>query len=334
MLDGRIYRVSVRAGALLGARSRRSRWPSGPGRSARRSPPTPSTGGARSSTLTELRRTYPEPPPGQPGRRRAGAPGRAGLPRRVHARARCASCATSAETIDGEATLTSVDRRARRPRQPAASSSSPTATRPAPRRRRGCRAPRRCSSWRGCSEGARAAAHADAHLDERRDRRRRRACATRCATLAGPDRRRPRARRRRRASRRGGRWSIPWSESSGTAPLRLRRTVENARAPGDRARPGRRRGRSTQLARLAVPLTLTPQGAAGARGLSAVTRAGQRRARARRRTPRSRGRGCRRSGAASLRSISALDNGPDVPAGPREYLVVQRRVLPTLGGRR
>jgi hypothetical protein len=120
---------------------------------------------------------------------------------------------------------------------------------------------------------------------------------------------------------------VPWSEKGGMAPLRLRRTVEQAvELETEVDDPGSPRALA-QFAREAVPLTLSGQGALGAEGVSAVTLsvtgergpppgAGVAPAR------------LRDFGRAALRSISALDNGPDVPAGPREYLVFQRRVVP------
>src|SRR5205085_1371982 len=63
---------------------------------------------------------------------------------------------------------------------------------------------------------------------------------------------------------------IPWSEHGGMAPLRLRRTLELALRQEADLPPAAPRA-LVQLARLAVPLTLTPQGALGADGVSAVT---------------------------------------------------------------
>jgi hypothetical protein len=119
---------------------------------------------------------------------------------------------------------------------------------------------------------------------------------------------------------------VPYAEAGGMAPLRLRRTVEEALRAETDLDPGAPRA-LVQLARLAVPLTLTGQGPFGAAGLSAVTvqASGERGpapgAEVSRRQLQAFGRG-------TLRAISTLDNGPDVPAGPREYLVIQRRVLP------
>ncbi|HEX8084399.1 MAG TPA: hypothetical protein VF529_08920 [Solirubrobacteraceae bacterium] len=120
---------------------------------------------------------------------------------------------------------------------------------------------------------------------------------------------------------------VPWSESGGMAPMRLRRTVENAvELEADVDDPGSPRALA-QLARQAVPLTLTGQGALGADGVAAVTLSvtGERGPRPGAEVSRER---LEQFGRAALRSISALDNGPDVPEGPRKYLVFQRRVIP------
>ena len=120
---------------------------------------------------------------------------------------------------------------------------------------------------------------------------------------------------------------VPWSERGGLAPMRLRRTVENAvELETEVEDPGSPRALA-QFVREAVPLTLTGQGPLGADGVAAVTlsSSGERGPPAG--APVSRER-LEQFGRAALRSISALDNGPDVPAGPREYLVFQRRVIP------
>lgn len=118
---------------------------------------------------------------------------------------------------------------------------------------------------------------------------------------------------------------LAWSEHGGIAPMRLRRTVENAVRQETGLAPSTPRA-LLQLARLAVPLTLTPQGALGADGVSAVTlqASGERGPGADDDVSMDR---LEDFGRATLRSITALDNGPDVPGGPREYLVFQRRVL-------
>ncbi|HEV3002059.1 MAG TPA: hypothetical protein VGW75_15055 [Solirubrobacteraceae bacterium] len=121
---------------------------------------------------------------------------------------------------------------------------------------------------------------------------------------------------------------VPWAEHGGIAPLRLRRTVENAvELETDVEHPGSPRALA-QFARQAVPLSLTGQGPLGAEGVAAVTLSvtGERAPAATARVSRAR---LQAFGRAALRSISALDNGPDVPAGPREYVVFQQRVLPS-----
>jgi len=119
---------------------------------------------------------------------------------------------------------------------------------------------------------------------------------------------------------------VPWSESAGIAPMRLRRTVEEAVRQETELDPGSPRALA-QLARLAVPLTLTAQGALGADGVAAVTlqASGERGPAPGTEVSRAQLQGF---GRAALRSITALDNGPDVPAGPREYLIAQRQVVP------
>lgn len=119
---------------------------------------------------------------------------------------------------------------------------------------------------------------------------------------------------------------IPWSEHGGFAPLRLRRTVEQALRNETDLDPGTPRALH-QLWRLAMPLTLTGQGAAGGAGLSAVTiqSSGETGAAPDAEVSRMQ---FQAFGRGVLRSISALDNGPDVPSGPREYLLWSGRVIP------
>jgi hypothetical protein len=120
---------------------------------------------------------------------------------------------------------------------------------------------------------------------------------------------------------------VPWSERGGLAPMRLRRTVEQAvELETEVEDPGSPRALA-QLARQAMPMTLTGQGPLGAEGVAAVTLSvtGERGPAPGAEVSRER---LEEFGRAALRSISALDNGPPVPAGPREYLVFQRRVVP------
>ena len=119
---------------------------------------------------------------------------------------------------------------------------------------------------------------------------------------------------------------IPWAERGGFAPMRLRRTVERALQLETDLDPGSPRALA-QWARLAVPLTLTPQGALGGDGVSAVTiqASGERGPAPDAAVSRAQ---LQAFGRGTLRSISALDNGPDVPSGPREYVVFRGRILP------
>lgn len=119
---------------------------------------------------------------------------------------------------------------------------------------------------------------------------------------------------------------VPWSDDGGMAPLRLRRTVEEAVRIETGADPGMPRALG-QVARIAVPLTLAAQGPLNARGVPAVTlsASGERGADPSAAVSQAR---LESFGRAALRSISALDNGPDIVAEPRPYLVVQRRLLP------
>ena len=121
-------------------------------------------------------------------------------------------------------------------------------------------------------------------------------------------------------------WVVGWSNKPGSAPLRLRRTLEAAvRAETGQDPGGARAGR--QWARLAFPMTVSEQGAFGEAGLGSVllSATGER-------PPDARAPITERRltvfGRAALRTIFALDNGPDVALGPQELLVTQRKVLP------
>ena len=120
---------------------------------------------------------------------------------------------------------------------------------------------------------------------------------------------------------------VPWSEHGGIAPLRLRRTVERALQIETDLDPGAVRA-LIQWARLAVPMSLTPQGPLGADGLSAVTLQVSGEDGAPRDAEISRAQ-LQAFGRGLLRSVSALDNGPDVPSGPREYVLFSGRVVPS-----
>jgi hypothetical protein len=119
---------------------------------------------------------------------------------------------------------------------------------------------------------------------------------------------------------------VPWSDRGELAPLRLRRTVEEALRREAGLDPGSPRA-LVQVARLAVPLTVGAQGPVTAAGLPAVTvqvsgeRGPDPGAATSPATLQGFGRGV-------LRSISALDNWPGAIPDPGAYVVVQRRVLP------
>ena len=119
---------------------------------------------------------------------------------------------------------------------------------------------------------------------------------------------------------------VPWGDDGTMAPLQLRRTVEDAVRAETGANAGMPRGLS-QLAREAVPLTLSAQGPLVAGGVPAVvlSASGERGPRPTAGVSQGRLQGF---GRAALRSISALDNGPDIGVSPRPYLIVQRRLLP------
>lgn len=119
---------------------------------------------------------------------------------------------------------------------------------------------------------------------------------------------------------------VPFSDGPGVAPLALRRTVQESLRI-ETGYGGVVSGPVAQFARLALPLTLGEQGPIAAHGLPAVlvSASGER------------GPGAQRSvseprlaafGRGVLRSITALDGGPDVRSAPHPYLVIQRQVLP------
>ncbi len=121
-------------------------------------------------------------------------------------------------------------------------------------------------------------------------------------------------------------WVVGWSNGGGTAPQRLRRTLEAAvRAETGQDAGGPRAG--AQWARFAFPVTVSEQGAFGQAGEASVllSASGE--------LPPDAGapvteRRLTVFGRAALRTIFALDNGPDIAVGPQELLVTQRTVLP------
>ncbi|HEU4977830.1 MAG TPA: M28 family peptidase, partial [Solirubrobacteraceae bacterium] len=119
---------------------------------------------------------------------------------------------------------------------------------------------------------------------------------------------------------------IGWSNSGGSAPLRLQRTVEGALHTELGADPGDPSARA-QLSQLAFPATVTEQGELARSGLPAVALsvAGERGPAAGEpvSTPR-----LQAFGRGALRALFALDNGPDIAGGPQSSVVTARKVLP------
>ncbi|MDQ3631900.1 MAG: M28 family peptidase [Actinomycetota bacterium] len=121
-------------------------------------------------------------------------------------------------------------------------------------------------------------------------------------------------------------WVVGWSNGGGSAPLRLRRTLEAAVRAETGQDAGGPRARA-QWARLAFPMTVSEQGAFAEAGEASVllSATGE--------LPPDAGapvdeRRMTVFGRAALRTIFALDNGPDIASGPEELLVTQRKVLP------
>ena len=122
-------------------------------------------------------------------------------------------------------------------------------------------------------------------------------------------------------------WIVGWSNGGGAAPQRLRRTVESAVRGETGQDPGGPRA-GAQWARLAFPMTVSEQGAFGAAGTASVllSATGE--------LPPDAGAAVTERrltvfGRAALRTLFALDNGPDVAARPEALLVTQRKVLPS-----
>jgi hypothetical protein len=130
--------------------------------------------------------------------------------------------------------------------------------------------------------------------------------------LAGRTRRRP--------------FVVGWSTGDGVASLQLRRTVEAAVHTETGLNPGGARATS-QWARLAFPVTVGEQGPLVAAGLPAVlvSVAGERPPPARDRVTQAR---MEAFGRAVLRTLTALDNAPDLRSGSPKALVTMRKVLP------
>jgi hypothetical protein len=121
-------------------------------------------------------------------------------------------------------------------------------------------------------------------------------------------------------------WVVSYSDGGGVAPMRLTRTVQDAVASGAGADAGGPRA-VTQWARMALPLTVGEQGALGRAGLPAVllSASGEREPRPGAAVSEDT---LQRFGRAALRTVQALDSGPDIGGGPSPAIVTQRKVLP------
>jgi hypothetical protein len=118
---------------------------------------------------------------------------------------------------------------------------------------------------------------------------------------------------------------IPWSSRDTVAPPALRNTL--ASALGAQAAVGSRNsGVPAQLARLAFPMTISPQGPLTAAGLPAVfvSLSGERGPNAGEQIASWR---LGRMGQAVLQSIDALDAGHAIPA-PSSYLLINSKIVP------
>jgi hypothetical protein len=119
---------------------------------------------------------------------------------------------------------------------------------------------------------------------------------------------------------------VPWTSGGGLAPIKLRRTVEGAVRKEAAMSPGSYRA-TAQLARLAVPFATGEQGPLDAAGIPAVTLSatGERVPAPDAAVSQQR---LQAFGRAALRSLTALDNGPDLRTGPNADVQTLRKVLP------
>jgi hypothetical protein len=119
---------------------------------------------------------------------------------------------------------------------------------------------------------------------------------------------------------------LPWSDSSEFAPDRLRRTADAALAVETQQSAGGSH-MVTQFSRLAFPFALGEQGPLNGAAVPAIELqvSGERGPAAN--APVSEDR-LNRYGRAALRTIDALDNGPDLDAAPQRTLIVRGKVLP------
>jgi hypothetical protein len=126
----------------------------------------------------------------------------------------------------------------------------------------------------------------------------------------------------------GGRkpYVVPYSDGSGSAPLELQRTVQEAIRLQTGVNPGAPSGLG-QLAHLALPLTVGEQGPLNAAGIPSVLVqvSGERGPSANEPVNASRLEGF---GRAVLNAVDALDTGPSVPRAMASGLSIQRQMIP------
>lgn len=119
---------------------------------------------------------------------------------------------------------------------------------------------------------------------------------------------------------------VGWSDAEGIAPQRLLRTVQDA-VRVEASSPGGTRT-ALQALRLAFPLSVSEQGVIGTHGLPAVLVGASGELGPGASDPVSASR-LESLGRAVLRSITAIDNGPEIlPPGPQSIVVIRDQALP------
>jgi Peptidase family M28 len=119
---------------------------------------------------------------------------------------------------------------------------------------------------------------------------------------------------------------VPYSDASGSAPVRLQRTVDSAITLETGSDPGAPSGIG-QLAHLAFPLTVGEQGPLNAAGIGAVLVqvSGEHGPSSSDRVSAQR---LEAFGRAVLSAVDALDSGADLPSGTQTGLLIQRKTIP------
>lgn len=119
---------------------------------------------------------------------------------------------------------------------------------------------------------------------------------------------------------------VPYSDASGSAPVRLQRTVDSAITLETGSDPGAPSGIG-QLAHLAFPLTVGEQGPLNAAGIGGVLVqvSGEHGPSSSDRVSAQR---LEAFGRAVLSAVDALDSGADLPSGAQTGLLIQRKTIP------